>query len=196
MSLLDDVIRRRRMTRTFQPTALEPELVTELLDLARRAPSAGYSQGVHFLALSGDALTNFWKVTVGDEWFDEGVLAAPVVVLPLADPNAYTSRYAENDKAGHGLEIAENWEVPFWLTDAAMATQNLLLIAEERGLGALYFGIFRNARLALDDLGVPDHVMQVGAVALGWRAPTDKPSGSATTRPRRERIEVVHHNRW
>lgn len=196
MSLLDDVIRRRRMTRTFQPTALEPELVTDLLDLARRAPSAGYSQGVHFLAISGDALTNFWKVTVGDEWFDEGVLAAPVVVLPLADPNAYTSRYAENDKAGHGLEIAENWEVPFWLTDAAMATQNLLLIAEERGLGALYFGIFRNARLALDDLGVPDHVLQVGAVALGWRAATDKPSGSATTRPRRERIEVVHHNRW
>ncbi len=184
------------MTRTFQSTALEPELVNELLDLARRAPSAGYSQGVHFLALSGDALTNFWKVTVGDEWFDEGVLAAPVVVLPLADPNAYTSRYAEGDKAGHGLEIAANWEVPFWLTDAAMATQNLLLIAEERGLGALYFGIFRNARLALDALGVPDHVMQVGAVALGWRAPTDKPSGSATTRPRRERIEVVHHNRW
>lgn len=184
------------MTRTFQSTSLEPALVDELLDLARRAPSAGYSQGIHFLALSGDALAEFWKVTAGDEWFDEGVLAAPVVVLPLADPVAYTSRYAEGDKAGHGLEIAANWEVPFWLTDAAMATQNLLLIAEERGLGALYFGIFRNARLVLDALGVPDHVMQVGAVALGWRAPTDAPSGSATTRPRRERVEVVHHNGW
>ena len=117
------------MTRKFQSTPLESDLVDGLLDLARRAPSAGYSQGVHFLALSGEALTNFWHVTVGDEWFDEGVLAAPVVVLPLADPNAYTSRYAEDDKAGHGLEIAANWEVPFWLTDAAMATQNLLLLA-------------------------------------------------------------------
>lgn len=184
------------MTRTFQSTALDPDLVDELLDLARRAPSAGYSQGVHFLALSGEALAEFWKVTVGDEWFDEGVLAAPVVVLPLADPNAYTGRYAESDKAGHGLEIAENWEVPFWLTDAAMAAQNLLLLAEDRGLGALYFGIFRNARLALDALGVPDHVLQVGAVALGWRAATDKPSGSAVTRPRRQRVEVVHHNHW
>ena len=184
------------MTRKFQSTPLEPDFVDGLLDLARRAPSAGYSQGVHFLALSGDALTNFWQVTVGDEWFDEGVLAAPVVVLPLADPVAYTSRYSEGDKAGHGLEIAANWEVPFWLTDAAMAAQNLLLLAEERGLGALYFGIFRNSRLALDALGVPDHVLQVGAVALGWRAPNDAPSGSAITRPRRERIEVVHHNRW
>jgi len=196
VSLLDDVIRRRRMTRKFQSTPLESDFVDGLLDLARRAPSAGYSQGVHFLALSGESLATFWQVTVGDEWFDEGVLAVPVVVLPLADPLAYTSRYAEGDKAGHGLEIAANWEVPFWLTDAAMATQNLLLLAEERGLGALYFGIFRNSRLALDALGVPDHVMQVGAVALGWRAATDAPSGSATTRPRRAPTEVVHHNHW
>ena len=196
MSLLDDVIRRRRMTRTFESTPLDPQLIDELLDLARRAPSAGYSQGVHFLALTGESLSKFWQVTGGDQWFDEGVRSAPVVVLPLADPDAYTSRYAEGDKAGHGLEIAANWEVPFWMTDAAMATQNLLLLAEDRGLGALYFGIFRNARLALDAFGVPANVLQVGAVALGRRAATDAPSGSAITRPRRERLEVVHHSRW
>lgn len=196
MSLLDDVIRRRRMTRTFDSTALDADLVDGLLDLARRAPSAGYSQGVHFLALTGESLAKFWEVTGGNEWFDEGVLAAPVIVLPLADPDAYTSRYAEGDKAGHGLEIAANWEVPFWLTDAAMATQNLLLLADERGLGALYFGIFRNARLALDAFGVPASVMQVGAVALGRRAAADARSGSAITRTRRQRVEVVHHNRW
>ena len=86
--------------------------------------------------------------------------------------------------------------MPFWITDAAMAAQNLLLLAEERGLGALYFGIFRNARLALDEFGVPPHVLQVGAVALGYRAAADVPSGSATTRARRPRRDVVHHQRW
>jgi nitroreductase len=187
------------MTRDFDPRPLEPAVVTELLDLARRAPSAGYSQGVHFLALGGEALAGFWHTTGADEWFgsvQDGVLHAPVVVLPLADPTAYTSRYAEGDKAGHGLERAENWEVPFWLTDAAMATQNLLLLAQERGLGALYFGIFRNARLALDELGVPPHLLQVGAVALGHRAADDRPSGSATTRLRKPTIEVIHHDHW
>jgi nitroreductase len=187
------------MTRRFDPRPLDQDEVGELLDLARRAPSAGYSQGVHFLVLSGASLQRFWRTTGADEWFasvQSGVLAAPVVVLPLADPTAYTSRYAEGDKAGHGLERAENWEVPFWLTDAAMATQNLLLLAQDRGLGALYFGIFRNARAALDELGVPQHVLQVGAVALGHRAPDDAPSGSAVTRPRRDRVEVVHHGQW
>jgi len=187
------------MTRRFDPAALPDELVVELLDLARRAPTAGYSQGVHFLVLTGAALQQFWQVTAAADWFTEqqpGVLQAPVVVLPLADPTAYTSRYAEADKAGHGLDVAANWEVPFWITDTAMAVENLLLLAEERSLGALYFGIFRNARAALDSFGVPPHVLQVGAVALGWRSAADEVSGSARTRPRRPVVDVVHRQRW
>lgn len=187
------------MTRRFAADPLSLELVTGLVDQARRAPSAGYSQGVHFLILRDGPLRQFWDDTGSGEWFAEsqpGVLDAPVVVLPLADPTAYTSRYAESDKSGHGLEHAANWEVPFWLTDAAMAIQNLLLLAEDRGLGALYFGIFRNARAALDRLGVPSDVLQVGAVALGHRSPSDRPSGSAVTRPRRQTDEVVHVDRW
>jgi len=71
-----------------------------------------------------------------------------------------------------------------------------LLLVEARRLGALYFGIFRNSDLVLADLGVPEGMMSVGAVALGYRASTDRPSGSAMTRPRRATTEVVHHNRW
>ena len=184
------------MTRRFRSTALDLALVDELVDLARRAPSAGYSQGVHFLILSGEAAESFWTITGGDDWFADETRAAPVLVVVLADPVAYTSRYSQGDKAGHGLEEASNWEVPFWLTDAAMATQNLLLLAEDRRLGALYFGIFRNARTLLDALGVPAHVLQVGVVALGHRAADDQQSGSARTRPRRAIADVVHRQRW
>jgi len=187
------------MTRQFAPSSIDPVVVEQLLDLARRAPSAGFSQGLHFLVLTGDSLSRFWEVTGAGEWFaakQPGVLQAPVVVLPLADPTAYTARYAEGDKSGHGLDDAASWDVPFWLTDAAMAVQNLLLLAEERGLGALYFGIFRNARTLLDALGVPPHVVQVGAVALGERAPDDAPTGSPTKRPRRPIEEIIHHVQW
>ena len=184
------------MTRRFRSTALDLALVDELVDLARRAPSAGYSQGVHFLILSGEAAESFWTITGSDDWFADETRAAPVLVVVLADPVAYTSRYSQGDKAGHGLEEASNWEVPFWLTDAAMATQNLLLLAEDRRLGALYFGIFRNARTLLDELGVPAHVLQVGVVALGHRAADDQQSGSARTRPRRAIADVVHRQRW
>lgn len=187
------------MTRDFSSDPLDQQLVADLVDAARRAPSAGYSQGVHFVVLTGDAVARFWQTTNAEAWFaatQDGVLRAPVIVLPIADPDAYTSRYSESDKAGHGLEVAANWAVPFWLTDTAMAVQNLLLLVEARRLGALYFGIFRNSDALLADLGVPLGMLSVGAVAIGHRATTDRPSGSATTRPRRAAIEVVHYNRW
>lgn len=190
------------MTRRFAPGVLDPaahaELVS-LLDLARRAPSAGYSQGVHFLLLSGDDLAAFWTDSGAGDWFartQPGVLSALALVIPLADEQAYTSRYAEDDKAGHGLEDAANWPVPFWLTDAAMATQNLLLLAEESGWGALYFGLFAESAAAVGRLGVPPRVVPLGAVALGRRAADDVVSGSAATRSRRPVDEVVHLQRW
>ena len=187
------------MTRQFSAEPLDPQLVADLIDTARRAPSAGYSQGVHFVVLTGDAIASFWQTTDAEGWFaqtQEGVLMAPLIVLPIADPQAYTSRYSETDKAGHGLEIAANWAVPFWLTDTAMAVQNLLLLAEAQRLGALYFGIFRNSDALLADLGVPQGMLSVGALAIGHRAATDRPSGSPTKRPRRAATEVVHYNRW
>lgn len=187
------------MTRRFDSRPIPHDELRDLLDLARRAPSAGYSQGVHFLALTGEPLARFWRTTGGEEYYADGtdnLLAAPVVVLPLADPAAYTSRYSESDKIAHGLHLAENWSVPFWLTDAAMATQNLLLLAQDRGLGALYFGLFDHVREAFDELGIPPQILQVGAVVLGYRAPDDAPSGSATTRSRKPTAHVVHVDRW
>ena len=187
------------MTREFSDTPLEAGIVDHLVDTARRAPSAGYSQGVHFIILTGDAVAGFWKTTDAESWFAatrEGVLHAPVIILPVADPQAYTSRYAEADKVAHGLDDANNWPVPFWLTDTAMAVQNLLLLAEAQRLGALYFGIFRNVDVLFAELGVPTGMLSVGVIALGHRAGNDVPSGSATTRPRRPATEIVHHDRW
>lgn len=190
------------MTRRFAGTRLELSEVDELLDLARRAPSAGFSQGVHFVVLSGDRVAEFWRDTGAQEWFapedpaEPSELDAPVIILPIAVAQEYTARYAAPDKQGHGLDDAANWPVPFWLTDTAMAVQNLLLLAEARGLGALYFGIFRNADEYLASLGVPAGARSVGAIALGHRHVSDAPSGSPRSRPRRPLGDVVHHGRW
>ena len=196
---METVLRRRRMTRQFSTEPLSRVFLDRLLDLARRAPSAGFSQGVHFVVLDGAEVSRFWQVTGAGEWFAKvqpGVLDAPVIVLPVAFAQEYTARYSESDKHGHGLEHADNWTVPFWLTDTAMAVQNLLLLVEEAGLGALYFGIFANADKLAENLGVPAGAQFVGAIAVGHRAVRDVPSGSPRSRPRRPLAEVLHHQRW
>lgn len=187
------------MTRTFTSEPIDPDALDEVLDLARRAPSAGFSQGTHFLVFREASLATFWDTTGARVWFAErqpGVLAAPVVVVPLADSRAYTDRYSAPDKAGHGLEDAAGWAVPYWLTDTAMATQQLLLLVEDRGWGALFFGIFRGHADLMAACGVPDGVTPIGAVAIGHRSPDDRPTGSPLRTPRRPTSDVVHHHRW
>lgn len=187
------------MTRSFDPSPLEASTVDQLLRLAVRAPSAGFSQGSHFVALSGESVSDFWTISGLGAHIAErqpGVLRAPTVILAVGDPGRYMARYAEPDKAASGLDAEAAWPVPYWLTDTAMAVENLLLLAEASGLGALYFGVFRHADRVGDHFGVPSGMHLLGAVALGRRSADDRPTGSPTRRTRRPLDEVIHHERW
>ena len=195
---LTSIIRRRRMTRHFSGGPSTEQLLA-WCDLARRAPSAGFSQGSHLLVLDGVERDGFFEVSGAGTWFATsapGVLGCTQVVLVLGDPSAYTSRYSEPDKIDHGLTTQESWACPFWLTDAAMVAQNLLLILEDNRVGALFFGLFGDATSTLAHFGVPDGVRCIGAVAVGHRSEIDAPSGSAVSRPRRPATQVLHHGRW
>lgn len=201
---LTEAVRRRRMCRDYTDEPLATAVLDGLLDLARRAPSAGFSQGFSFLVLEGPQQTaTFWDRTLpaerrpGFPW--PGLLQAPVLVLPLAHSQAYVDRYAEPDKARTGLGAsADAWPIPYWYVDTAMATQNLLLAAVDAGLGALFFGIFQHEAELLADLGVPEGHRPVGAVAIGHPAPGAlvRPEGSAGRRARRPLDEIVHRGRW
>jgi hypothetical protein len=54
------------------------------------------------------------------------------------------ARYAEVDKLNSGLDDESKWPIPYWHTDAAMATMALLLLIEESGWQAALWGNFRH----------------------------------------------------
>jgi len=195
---LREVVRRRRMVRRFDPRPLPAETLERILRSATRAPSAGFSQGLDLLVLEGpEAVRGFWRATT-DPRFGKPYSTAepPVIVLVLADKQAYLDRYAAPDKAGLGMDVEAGWPVPYWDMDAAMAVMLMLLTAVDEAVGAWWFGVFSGAEALLRDLGVPADRRLVGAVALGYPAADDRPGGSATTRPRRPLDEVVHRGRW
>lgn len=197
---LDEVLRRRRMTRRFATTPLRPETIDRLLDAARRVPSAGFTQAVEFIVLTERAARQrFWAAVAEAAWTEgEGtsIVAAPVVVVPVVSPLAYRDRYAEEDKAASSLAGGDGWAVPYWLVDASFCVLALLLAAEDEELGALFFHLQGNEAAALGALGVPPGYQTIGAVALGARAADERPSGSPTRRTRRGLDELVHRERW
>ncbi|HEY4378345.1 MAG TPA: nitroreductase family protein [Acidimicrobiales bacterium] len=197
---LSEAIGRRRMVRRFTADPVDPAVVEHLVDQARRAPSAGHSQGTAFVVLAGtDETSRYWDVTLPAErratfrW--PGLVAAPVLIVALTSPAAYVDRYAEPDKAATGLgESVEAWPVPYWWVDAGAAVEHLLLGAVDAGLGACLFGLFDHEADVLAALGVPARWRAVGTIALGHPAPDDP--GRSAHRPRRPLDEVFHRGGW
>lgn len=196
------MLRRRHMTRSFDGRPVPPEVVDRVLAAGLRAPSAGFTQGWAYVVLEGEQTAAVWRAIEDEAWRERrqadgrsGRERAPVVILALCSPDAYTSRYSAPDKLGSGLDRADAWPAPYWFCDTAMAAMLMLLAAVEEGLGALWFGLFRGEAEVLAALGVPAGWRAVGGLALGWPADDDRPSASVA-RGRKGVEEVVHRGRW
>ncbi len=181
------------MCRNFRPDPLPDGLLVELIDRARRTPSAGNTQAVEFCVVEDPE--HYWDLTLTSDRRDRfpwpGLLHAPVLVVVLTEPDRYLRRYGEADKAHTGLgRDLEAWTVPYWWVDAGMVVDSLLLGASAAGLGSCFFGVFEHEEAARDGLGLPEGRRIVGTVALGHPAP-NRPSSSAA-RPRRPLDEIVH----
>ncbi|HEX9363136.1 MAG TPA: nitroreductase family protein [Candidatus Dormibacteraeota bacterium] len=197
-----DAIRRRRMVRKFEQKPIPDEVLTRVLEVARHAPSGGFSQGFDFIVLAKpEELEWFYRTTddpTDPEPFPgrEPDLAPACLVLPFANKRLYLDRYAQADKIQFGMDKEENWPVPFWTVDTAMAIMLILLAAVNEGLGAWYFGITRGEADVVRELGVPPSCTMLGVIALGYPSSEDKPRGSVFTRRRRPFEEMFHIGRW
>lgn len=198
-----EVVRRRRMVRTYADTPVSEAVVDAVVDAAVQAPSAGFTQGVEFLVLDQPAaVTAFWAAAAptspgepASEWL-RGMQTAPVLLVVWTSERAYADRYAAPDKCWADRD-PDRWSAPYWFVDAGMAAMALLLAAVDAGLGAGFFGVPPTRVTAVREaFGVPSDQLSVGVVSLGHRVPGEPVTGSAARRPRRPRADLVHRGRW
>ncbi len=193
------------MIRTFRDTPVDQKIVEEILENARRAPSAGNTQATEFLVLNTtEAVTSYWSTTMTEDsqetfrW--QSLLSAPVLVLILTRPQSYLDRYSESDKArARRGDSEEQWPVPYWWVDAGAVLQNLLLLATERGLGCCLFGPFDHEPALRSTFAIPEDRRIVATVAIGHPADPARPSdvqGRSSGRPRPELDKITHWGSW
>jgi len=166
-----EAIFTRRSIREYTPQAVPDELVQELLATAMQAPSAGNQQPWHFIVVTErkqlDALADVLP-------FGKMLQAAPLGIVVCVDLKL--ERYSG-----------------FWVQDCSAATQNLLLAAHARGLGAVWVGVYpleeRVAGLK-QVLGLPEQVVPLCVVPIGYPATRPEPP------ERRYDESRLHHNHW
>lgn len=187
------------MVRSFQSTPVDDSLICECVDLARRAPSAGRSQGWDLLLLTGAETARYWDITLPQDKRNSfafpDLLQAPCLAVSLANPQAYLARYSEADKEKTQLgESTHSWVAPYWTIDASFSTMTFLLALHDKGLGALFFAHSNEVQLR-SEFNIPEHVEILGVVAFGFAAGTDRPGRSAT-RSLRDVNDIVHRSNW
>jgi len=195
-----DLLRRRRMVREFKPDSIPRELLLQVLEVARHAPSAGFSQGFDFVVLDRpDEVSRFIALTQDPQFPYEHLGtpdAPPCLVIAISNRPAYLARYSQPDKERFGLQSADAWPVPYWDVDTGMAVMLVLLAAVEAGLGAWLFGLTWGEQELMRELHVPEGCRPIGVVGLGYPATGAAFDGARFRSKRRPLESMVHFGRW
>jgi len=149
------------MVRSFDSSPVDQDWLDECCRQALWSPTAGNSAGVRMHTVAHEYVAAFFEAATDREWRERasrapGLQRAGAVVLVTCRPRDYASRYGEADKSSSGLDDESAWPLPYWHTDAAMATMSLLLLIEEGGVQAALWGNFRHGERVLAWAGLDE----------------------------------------
>lgn len=165
-----EAILTRRSIRKYTKQEVPDSIIREVLEAAMCAPSAGNQQPWHFVVIRDRRiLDEIPKVHPHSQMVKE----APVAILVCGDLS---------------LEKRKG----FWVQDCSAATENLLLAAHAKGLGAVWLGVYpREDRVdgIRKLLDIPEHVIPFSLVPIGY--PAEK-----SFKVNRYDASRVHYDRW
>jgi FMN reductase [NAD(P)H] len=195
-----DVLRRRKMVRSYTDEPVDREAVERIVARGRRAPSGGFSQAVRMVVVTEEATRGRIAELANEPYYVERGLEpwisrAPVHVVVAMREDDYHDRYRRPDKLQEdGSEV--EWRVPWWWVDAGKSIMLLLLAAVDEELGAGLFGLVGDANDGLRELlGMPADLEIVGVVTIGHAAPAPV-QGSRGKFPWKPLEEVVRWEHW
>jgi len=166
-----EAIKGRRSIRAFQSKEIPEEIVEKLIDMARRAPSAGNIQPWEFIIVRKPEIKRRLAEAALDQTFIE---EAPIVIVVCANENRSSQGYGIRGKTLYCLQ------------DTAAATQNILLAAYSFGLGTCWIGAFREEE-AREILEIPYGVRPIAIIPIGYPAEAPPPPS------RRPINQIVHY---
>jgi nitroreductase len=166
-----ELLRRRRMVRSYSDEPVPRETLERIVGTVRRAPSAGFSQGQRLYVVTAPATRLAIAQLAGEEEYEAAggerwLSAAPVHVVVGVREGSYHERYLQPDKLVDGEEIG--WPAPYWYVDAGALFMLVQLAALDEGLVTGVFGVTSDCVPALRELvGMPADVHFVCVVTIG-----------------------------
>lgn len=159
MSILK-VIKERRSIREFQAKKIPEEIIDKLIEALIWAPSAGNLQSRKFYFVFNQKIKEKLAEAASNQDF---IVQAPLVVVGCTNEEI-ARRYGERGKNLYSI------------SDVSASVQNMLLLAQEQGLGSVWVGAFDEKEIA-KILNLPDNLHPIAIVPIGY--PAEKPETSS-----------------
>lgn len=157
-------IETRKSIRKYQDKPVPDELIKDIINAARLAPSGNNTQPSIYKIVKDEATKKMLKDNeiIRDQW----VYKAPVIIVCCTDPTAYT-------------KFVEGWDSPNEdraKRDLAIASSYLVLRATELGLGTCYCGWIKKEEIK-DVLDIPRPLIVPYVIGVGYPAVSPEDRG-------------------
>ena len=173
-------IKERRSIRKFQNKPVPHELLTEVVEIARFAPSWKNTQIARYIIVEDRekiAKIATEECTLGFTYNIKTMAAAPALVLLT-----YVNKRSGYEKDGSFTTPKEDrWE----MFDAGIAAQTFCLAAHEKGLGTVIMGIFDENKVG-EIVEIPEGQTLAAIIPIGFPA-----DGEVVCPPRKEAEALI-----
>ncbi|MDR1461168.1 MAG: nitroreductase family protein [Campylobacteraceae bacterium] len=170
LDALISIIHERKSVRSFKDgdKAIPKEVLETIVKAAFAAPSAINLQPWHFIVIDEHTILN-----------------------ALNDALPYAKML---HKASAAIIVCGDTQVSelYWDVDCAAATQNILLVAEAFGLGAVWTAVYPSDERVFfvqKLLRLPDNIIPLNVVPIGYPANINKPKNKYDP-------QKIHTNGW
>ncbi|AUD63784.1 hypothetical protein BK010_09335 [Tenericutes bacterium MO-XQ] len=157
-----ELAKSRRSIRSFKSDDIPEQLITLLLTAIQQSPSAGNCQSWHVHVIQDKGVIQRIRKEACKQAF---IATAPLLIVVSADIKLSEVRYKKR-----GREL-------YCIQDTAAAIQNMLLCAEDLGLGACWCGHFGEKEIS-EILNLEKDMRPVAVIPVGY----PKNEGSRTGR--------------
>jgi nitroreductase len=176
----DQILRRRRSTRSFDSRPVTGKDVISMVEAARLAPSACNSQTWRFVTVTRREIIRkicyeAMRPVIPNKWLEQ----APLVFVGCSQLDVIANRI------GSGVTGIEYYQI-----DLGIAMEHMVLKATELGLGTCWIGWFDESTLK-KILEIPNKIKVSALLAVGY--PKDE---SSKKRKRKPLEKIVFSEKW
>ena len=164
-------IKSRKSVRSFLDKKVESEKVTNILEMARLAPSFFNRQDWRFVVVRDITTKN---KLVNNAKSPSFVAEFPIVIVGCGKP----------------IEHISSSDQSSYIIDAAIALNHVTLAAVEYGLGSCWISIFDEKKVK-EILDIPEEIRIIGLVSLGYPKET-----SVSEKRRIPLAQLIKFEKW